>query len=320
MTDQYKRNIDYMRVSITDCCNLGCTYCMPQPIRPVSCEERVTYDEITEICRQAAALGICKIKITGGEPLVREDCALLAGRLKEISGIRQVTLTTNGVLLEKYAGALHRAGVDGINVSLDTLNRQEYKKITGQDALDAVLRGIRAALEYRMPVKINALLTKERKQNCLELAKLARNLPLDVRFIEMMPIGNGRKSEPVSGDEILRILKGKYGKPESDHRIHGNGPAVYYKIPGFQGSIGFISAIHGNFCHRCNRIRLTCGGQLKPCLGSMESIPVLEAVRNGRTGEIRRLLTEAVLAKPAGHSFEDDPQAAMDMEMVKIGG
>ena len=320
MTDQYKRTIDYMRVSITDRCNLGCTYCMPQQIRPAFSEELLTYDEITEICRQAAALGIHRIRLTGGEPLVRSDCAGLAGRLKEIPGVRQVTLTTNGVLLEKYAGALYRAGVDGINVSLDTLNRQEYREITGRDALEAVQQGIRAALEYRIPVKINAVLTKGRTQNCLELAQLAGNLPLDVRFIEMMPIGSGRNFEPVPGDEILRMLERQYGKPESDDRIHGNGPAVYYRLPGFQGSIGLISAIHGKFCDRCNRIRLTCDGQLKPCLGSGRSIPVREAVRNGQAGQVRRLLAEAVLAKPAGHSFEDSRQEVRDMEMVKIGG
>lgn len=320
MIDCYKRTIDYMRVSITDRCNLRCKYCMPHGIRWIPMEEILTYEEIVEICRQAAGLGIRKIKITGGEPLVRPGCTDLVKMLKGISGITQVTLTTNGVLLEKYAQGLYQAGLDAVNVSLDTTDETEYEEITGYHALADVFRGISAIRDYQIPVKINAVLCQDRKENWHPLAELARNLPVDVRFIEMMPIGYGKNFGLVSNREILANLRERYGRLEADTGVHGNGPAVYVKIPGFQGSIGFISAIHGKFCSQCNRIRLTSTGQLKPCLGFGEGVPLKEAVRNGRPEEVKRLIVKAIMDKPEGHFFTDQQKVTELREMAKIGG
>lgn len=321
MTDHYERTIDYMRVSITDRCNLRCRYCMPDGIEWLPMEEILTLEEITTICRQAAKVGIRKIKITGGEPLVRKGCAELIGMLKAIPGIEQVTLTTNGVLLAQYAEELYQKGLNAVNVSLDTLDAAKYKEITGFDALEDVLHGISEIEKYPIPLKINTVLQKgKNEEDWQELVELARNRALDVRFIEMMPIGHGREFEVISNEEILQKLKEYYGTVLPESKVHGNGPASYYHISGFQGSIGFISAVHGKFCHQCNRIRLTSLGQIKPCLCYEESISLKEAVRTGQKEEIQRLLTQAIMSKPSGHCFENMATVTEKQEMAKIGG
>lgn len=318
MTDCYGRTIDYMRVSITDRCNLRCRYCMPDGIDWIPMKEILTFEEITEICRQAALLGICKIKITGGEPLVRLGCVDLVRMLKALPGISQVTLTTNGALLEQYASGLHEAGIDAVNVSLDTLDRARYQEITGFDVLSDVRSGIAAAIQCGIPVKINAVLQQD--ESYLKLAKLAERQPVDVRFIELMPIGHGSNYQPVSNQAVLQGLRETYGTLRPDETVHGNGPAVYYKIQGFQGSIGFIGAIHGKFCGGCNRIRLTSTGQLKPCLCYGDGISVREAVRGGNVEEVKKRIAQAVRNKPKGHVFEDTTQITEHREMAKIGG
>lgn len=321
MRDHFERTIDYMRVSITDRCNLRCRYCMPEGIEWLPMDEILTLEEIVEICRQASLAGIRKIKITGGEPLVRKGCAELIGMLKVIPGIEQVTLTTNGVLLAQYADELYQKGLDAVNVSLDTLDAAKYKEITGFDALHDVLRGISEIEKYPIPLKINTVLQNgKNEEDWQEIVELARDRALDVRFIEMMPIGHGRDFEVVSNLELLQKLKDRYGTVLPESKIHGNGPAAYYHIPHFQGSIGFISAVHGKFCSQCNRIRLTSVGQIKPCLCYEESISVKEAVRNGQTEEIRRLIMKAVMNKPSGHCFENTATVTEKQEMAKIGG
>ena len=320
MTDSYKRAIDYMRVSITDRCNLRCRYCMPDGITCIPMEELLTLEEITETCRQAAELGICKIKITGGEPLVRLGCTDLVRMIKALPDIEQVTLTTNGVLLPRYAEELYRAGIDGVNVSLDTLDGAEYKQITGFDALSDVLEGITIMSSYRIPLKINSVLQRGQEDNWLALAELTRKEHLDVRFIEMMPIGYGRRYKPVSNTEVYRVLEKQYGKLEPDVAVHGNGPAVYYKIPGSLGSVGMIGAVHDKFCSRCNRIRLTSIGQIKPCLCYEEGISVKEALRSGSTQEVKELIAAAVMAKPLEHMFGNEQMVTETREMARIGG
>lgn len=321
MRDHYERIIDYMRVSITDRCNLRCRYCMPEGIEWLPMEEILTLEEIVEICQQASQVGIRKIKITGGEPLVRKGCVELIGMLKAIPGIEQVTLTTNGVLLAQYAEELYEKGLDAVNVSLDTLDAAKYKEITGFDVLKDVLHGISEIEKYPIPLKINTVLQNGKNEDdWQELVELARNRARDVRFIEMMPIGHGRDFEVISNAEILQKLKNSYGTVLPESKIHGNGPASYYHIPGFQGSIGFISAVHGKFCRQCNRIRLTSVGQIKPCLCYEESISLKEAVRNGRKEEIQRLITQAIMSKPSGHCFENMATVTEMQEMAKIGG
>jgi len=293
---------------------------MPDGIQWLPAEEILTLEEITEVCRQAAGLGIRRIKVTGGEPLVREGCTHLVAMLKALPGIEQVTLTTNGVYLPSYAEALYRAGVDAVNVSLDTLDAKEYEIITGFDLLADVLEGIFDLEQRRIPVKMNVVPQQKKKDMWIKLAGLARNRRLDVRFIEMMPIGHGRGLRAVPNAEILGVLEECYGKMETDRSVHGNGPAVYYKVPGFLGSIGFISAVHERFCSKCNRIRLTSAGWLKPCLCFQEGVSVKEALRGGRKDEVGALIREAVRQKPKGHSFGDPQKITETSEMAKIGG
>lgn len=245
MKDHYGRTIDYLRVSITDRCNLRCRYCMPHGIEWVPMEEILTLEEITEVCRQASALGIRKIKITGGEPLVRKGCIDLIGMLTSLPGIEQVTLTTNGILLKEYAADLKRQGLHAVNVSLDTLNPDTYTKITGASELSRVLEGIRTMEALHIPLKINVVLQQNvNAGEWKDLVLLAKDHPLDVRFIELMPIGYGKELSPISNSELLKKLTFTFGSLIPEERPHGNGPARYYRIEGFQGSIGFISAIH----------------------------------------------------------------------------
>lgn len=342
MKDNYGRTIDYMRVSITDRCNLRCKYCMPDGIEWIPMEEILTLEEIAEVCRQAAKLGIRKIKVTGGEPLVRLGCPDLIRMLKEVPGIEQVTLTTNGVLLQNYAEELVKNGLDAVNVSMDTLDEEKYAQITGRPALKEVLSGMEAMESLGIPVKINAVpqqmtglrgqeagagkgsmedsLADGQKQEWFRLAELARDRDLDVRFIEMMPLGHGKEFRPVSNEKLLDCLREKYGEIRPESRVHGNGPAVYYKIPGFQGSIGFISAIHGKFCDQCNRIRLTSTGMIKPCLCYADSISLKESLRAGKSEEVKALLAQAILQKPHSHCFEKWETVTEQREMAKIGG
>lgn len=334
MIDRYGRKIDYMRISVTDRCNLRCRYCMPDGTTLVSMKDILTYEEIETVCRAAAKAGISKLKITGGEPLVRLGCAELAGRLKQIPGIRQVTMTTNGVLLRQYLPLLLENGLDAVNISLDTLKQERYQSITGKDELPNVLEAIREAAGTRLKVKINCvLLSGVNDGEWKALADLARTLRVDVRFIEMMPIGHGKDYEPVSNDVLLEKCREQYPDLEKDDQIHGNGPAVYYRIKGAAGSIGFISAIHGKFCGSCNRLRLTSRGRLKSCLCFGEDVDLMQILR----GEENTLLEEgvkdalleerlqdafrqAVSFKPEGHRFEAPDGVTEKRTMVQIGG
>lgn len=326
MKDQFGRTIDYMRISVTDRCNLRCRYCMPEGIETVAMKDILTYEEIAEITAAAAELGIRKIKITGGEPLVRPQCHKLIAMLKQIDGIEQVTMTTNGILLEKHLHELNEAGLDGVNVSLDTLRKERFASITGRDELDQVLSSLKAALNTGMRVKINAVLQKGvNEDEWLELAKLAEANALDVRFIEMMPIGFGQMSQGISNETLLAQLKELYPDIEADHRVHGNGPAVYMHIPGWHGSIGLISAIHGKFCASCNRIRLTSQGKIKPCLCYGASADLKDALRNipdqkKRHETLKEILKDAVYHKPLQHSFENAEAITEKDSMVRIGG
>lgn len=321
MRDLLGRTVDYMRISITDRCNLRCRYCMPDGIalRPMS--EILTFSELVRVVRQAAELGICKLKVTGGEPLVRKGCAELIGKLKGISGIEQVTMTTNGILLKENLEGLLASGLDAVNISLDTLNEEKFEWITGFRKLDTVLSAIDGALEAGLKVKINTVLQPGiNEDEWEELILLAKDKRLDVRFIEMMPIGCGRKYPGLSNKELFGMIKERYENVERDDRIHGNGPAVYVRIPGFAGSIGFISAIHGRFCGSCNRIRMTAAGDIKPCLCYQDSLSVRKAARDKNDDEVREIIRRAVLMKPEKHCFGENKNVTELRKMVEIGG
>lgn len=322
MIDLYGRDINYLRISITDRCNLRCRYCMPDGISCVPMEEILTYEEIERIAACASALGIRHIKVTGGEPLVRKDCTHLIKRLKNIPGIETVTLTTNGVLLFEYIEELKKAGVDGINISLDSVRPEVYQEITGRDELSKVLDGISESLRYGIPTKVNGVsLGGKYSGEWRGLVELARKWPLDVRFIELMPIGLGKKCPSQDNRKLLRDISAEYGKPIPELGQRGYGPAVYYRIPGFQGKIGFISAIHGKFCSSCNRVRLTSQGYLKTCLCYENGVDLRQIIRQGAGDEVlQEAIREAVGRKPAAHCFENLPEITEKKNMYCIGG
>ncbi len=327
MKDSFGREINYMRISITDRCNLRCGYCMPENgIELAPAKEILTLEEIVRVCQAAAGLGIHRFKITGGEPLARTGCPELVGMIKKIFGVRQVTLTTNGVLLGRHLDRLLENSLDGVNISLDTLNEKVYRQITGFDELPAVRDSLERAVEKGLRVKINTVLQKGVNDGeWMSLAGLAKEMPVDVRFIEMMPIGLGKKSQGVSGKEVLLNLKREYPGIEPDDTFHGNGPATYYRIPGFAGGIGFISAVHRRFCESCNRIRLTAKGELKPCLCYETFVDVKRALRGPGDMEkkqegLKDLIRQAVSRKPEMHCFETEDQITEGRQMVQIGG
>ena len=323
--DSYGRRINYMRISITDRCNLRCHYCMPDGAEWIPMKEILTYEEIVEVCQEAVKLGITRFKITGGEPLVRKGCPELIRMIKNIPGTELVTLTTNGVLLREQLEDLLSAGLDAVNVSLDTLDAKKYEWITGFDKLSIVLSSIEKAVASGIPVKINAVLQKGwNEEEWLPLTALAKRLPLSVRFIEMMPIGYGNMSESISNEELKERIRKYYGNLTEDFHIYGNGPAVYYSIDGFQGNIGFISAMHGKFCNLCNRIRMTSTGNLKPCLCYEQRWalkPVLRMENQEKRQEgIRQILIESIKNKPQMHCFEDTKKVTESHSMGQIGG
>lgn len=326
MIDGKGRLIDYMRISVTDRCNLRCRYCMPDGIRQIAMSEILTYEEIERICQIAAELGIKKLKITGGEPLVRKGCTDLIRRLKKVPGIEQVTLTTNGVLLTEYLESLKKAGTDGINISLDTCNSIRYQAITGMDACDRVIEAVHKSAVSGIRTKVNAVLQEDNpegevcKEDIKGLLDLSKETAVDVRFIELMPIGYGKKRHGVSNDRVLSEIRKIYPEIKRDERTHGNGPAVYYQIPGFSGSIGFISAMHGKFCRECNRIRMTATGDIKPCLCYADVYPLRDLLRSGNYELVKEQLTEAVRKKPEAHCFEEPGAVTEEHQMVQIGG
>lgn len=337
MQDITGRTIDYMRISITDRCNLRCRYCMPDGVECVPMADILTFEEIHRVAAAAAGLGIRHIKVTGGEPLVRKGCCSLIKMLKETPGIEKVTITTNGILLDQYLDELMEAGIDGINISLDTLDARLYRELTGGGHIGKVLDSIRRASALSVPVKINAVsldlkdfaakrnITIADDGDWKGVLKLARQYPVDVRFIEMMPIGYGRDFQTINHQELIEEIRRMYPAMTEDHRIHGFGPAVYYQIPGFLGSLGLISAIHGKFCSDCNRVRLTAMGHLKPCLcyeSGADLRPVLRCSDSADIAEARLqdMIRETVFHKPNAHCF-DQPEAITERHnMVAIGG
>ena len=236
MRDLWNREIDYIRISVTDRCNLRCVYCMPEEgIESISHDRILTFDEIARICRVMAQSGLKKIKLTGGEPLIRRGIVSLVRQLKEVPGIEQVTLTTNGILLEEMADDLVSSGIDAVTVSLDTLDRERFRQMTRRDELPRVLEGIRAMRRHpQIPLKINCLL-QEPEKDLLAVANLARIQPVHVRFIEVMPIGYGRQMKFVKEEHLRELLMKHYGTLTPCGDVLGNGPAVYFSLEGFQG-------------------------------------------------------------------------------------
>ena len=323
MLDQYGRRINYLRISVTDRCNLRCRYCMPEGVQDVGMKNILTFEEIWEIVKVSVSLGITHIRITGGEPLVRKGCADLILGIRKIPGVETITMTTNGVLLGNYAKQLKEAGVDGVNISLDTLDPEEFCQITGKRELPAVLAGIRAAKDAGLPVKLNAVNRKE--LDPVPLVRYAQNENLPLRFIEMMPVGYGKQYVGRSNEELREMLEKTFGTAEKlvdseELSRMGSGPAVYYRFSDLKVPVGFISAIHGKFCDTCNRVRLTAEGYLKLCLCYDQGVDLRHVLREGEKDNLRTVMDEAILRKPAAHCFERPSEMTETHEMVKIGG
>lgn len=323
MLDRYGRVINYLRISVTDRCNLRCCYCMPEGVQDVGMKNILTFEEIWEIVRTGVSLGITHIRITGGEPLVRKGCVDLIRGIREIPGVETITMTTNGVLLGNYGKQLKEAGVDGVNISLDTLDPEEFYKITGKRELQEVLAGIRAAKTAGLPVKLNAVNRKE--LDPIPLVRYAQEENLPLRFIEMMPVGYGKKYVGRSNEELRETLEAVCGKAEcmtnrEELSRMGSGPAVYYQFTDLKVPVGFISAIHGKFCDTCNRVRLTAEGYLKLCLCYDEGEDLRRVLREGEKENLRTIMEKTIFRKPAAHCFEHPDEMTETHEMVKIGG
>lgn len=323
MLDRYGRVINYLRISVTDRCNLRCCYCMPEGVQDVGMKNILTFEEIWEIVRTGVSLGITHIRITGGEPLVRKGCVDLIRGIREIPGVETITMTTNGVLLGNYGKQLKEAGVDGVNISLDTLDPEEFYKITGKRELQEVLAGIRAVKTAGLPVKLNAVNRKE--LDPIPLVRYAQEENLPLRFIEIMPVGYGKKYVGRSNEELRETLEAVCGKAEcmtnrEELSRMGSGPAVYYQFSDLKVPVGFISAIHGKFCDTCNRVRLTAEGYLKLCLCYDEGEDLRRVLREGEKENLRTIMEQTIFRKPAAHCFEHPAEMTERHEMVKIGG
>ena len=325
MFDAYHRNIHYLRLSVTDLCNLRCRYCMPDGVEKLEREAVLSHEEFLRLAALFAQCGIDTVRVTGGEPLVRKNVAQLVAGLKETPGIRRVTMTTNAVLLADQLPALLDAGLDSVNISLDTLRPEVFRQITARDDFAAVQAGLQAALESGLPVKLNCVPQAGVNEGELEqLAALAKDNALQVRFIEMMPIGYGAAMPCISGPELRARFARRWPElaplsPAQEHAL-GDGPAVYYTVPGWQGSIGFIAAVHGKFCASCNRVRLTSQGFLRPCLASETGCDLRALLRSGADdAQLLAAIRETIWAKPREHHFNDSSMPAT-RGMYRIGG
>lgn len=322
MIDTYGREINYLRISLTDRCNMRCQYCMPGDVPSVGHDEILRYEEILLICRVALQVGIHRFKITGGEPLVRKGAVAFMQSLRQLPGVRSMTLTTNGLLLQPHIAALKHMAVDAVNISLDSLHAGQFRKISGVDGLSCVRQALAQTVQAGIQTKVNAVLLRQTRSQLLPLAKLAEMMPVDVRFIEMMPIGYGAQQQGWSADEALAVLQSAYPDLHAVQR-HGNGPAVYYTSQKLQGCLGMIAANTHKFCRQCNRMRLTSTGFLKPCLCYDDGVDLKAIVRSGRTdmlAALRQAICRAAAQKPAGHCFDTAGQITENKTMNQIGG
>ncbi len=326
LIDPFNRNLTYLRVSITDRCNLRCMYCMPsrELIPWLTHTQVLRYEEILRIIRIGVQLGITKIRVTGGEPLVRKGVYEFLSELGRIEGLTDISLTTNGVLLKDHLAQIRDAGIQRLNISLDTLDRERFTRITGQDAFDRVWEGIEAA--HRMgfaPIKFNTVAMKGvNDDELIDLARLSFTYPFHMRFIEYMPIGDHHldRSVRLLAPEILSRIR-PLGELIPIRPGREDGPAERYRFRGAQGEIGIIQPLTNHFCHRCNRLRLTASGQLRPCLLSDRQEDLKGPIRKGcLDGEIVKVFLKAVRFKPMEHRVDDARSGEVRCAMSSIGG
>lgn len=301
MIDSYQRDINYLRVSVTKRCNLNCSYCGAKN----EASEELTPAQLEKIVRAFARNGITKVRLTGGEPLVRQDIVEIAQRLAGIDGIKKLAVTTNGIFLKRYAAELKRAGVTAVNISLDTTDREQFRSITGYDGLDKVFEGIdeceRAGLS---PIRLNAVITKGKNEDqAKSLISIARNRKIDVRFIELMPFSSdGEKDElVVTGEELLKKFPELKPFVKENATDFEKSVARYYTAEGFKGRVGFITPVSNSFCSECNRIRLLSDGKIKPCLGNSEVYDIKAFLDDEE--RLEQEIKKIILSKPREHSF-----------------
>jgi len=334
LIDSFGRTLDYLRVSVTDRCNLRCVYCMPPEGVPWKAHDSMLrFEEILRLCGIMAELGIRKIKVTGGEPLVRRGTASFLKSLKAVPGIERVTLTTNGLLLGGYLDEAVTLGEgalpDGVNISLDALERGRYSRVTGETEVlpEKILCDIDRLLKNRIRVKINCVPVRGfNEEEIVPLALLAREKDIAVRFIELMPLGSGADLKPVTGGETAALIEKAFGALTPFSGVEGSGPAVYYSLSGFIGKIGFINPVSRGFCETCNRLRLTSEGFLKPCLSSSTGVDLRTLLRSGASdAELAAAIAETAGKKPRFHTLSGVYTGAGHKErkpdgMFTIGG
>jgi len=330
MLDKYDRDINYLRVSITDRCNLRCTYCRPKEgISLKGHDDILRYEDIMRIVSQAVKMGLIKVRLTGGEPLVRRGFVEFAAALRQIPGLQDISLTTNGLLLDKYAEDIFNAGITRINISLDSLDKGKYFQITGGGNIDDVLRGIAAAEKAGFsPIKINMVVIKGfNADEALDFAQLALTKPFQIRFIEIMPISEVNVNQP---DDFLptnqlfdKIRQHFQLEPLAGKKNKSDGPAKIYRVKGGLGEIGFINPVSDHFCSTCNRLRLTADGKLRACLLKDEEIDLRAALnRQCDDDELAGLIRQAILLKPEKHDLDctDRNLKKCHRDMSDIGG
>lgn len=324
MFDNYNRNVNYLRVSVTDRCNFRCSYCMPPSGTSfIDMKEILTYEEILRIIRVVSKYGVKKIRLTGGEPLVRLGLVELVREISQIGAIEDLSMTTNGSLLSASAQSLKAAGLNRVNISLDTLDSHKFALLTHCGKIEDTIRSIFTALEVGLtPVKINVVLTELFSSKDLSwLMNLIFKYPISIRFIEKMPIGCDYIKSGMDVVQVMTQLEGLGFKlqPVTEQKI-GNGPAKYYNVDGAKGLLGFITPISDHFCGKCNRMRLTADGRFKPCLLSNKEIDIKGPLRKGISDDgIAELFFQAVSAKPEGHSLESEKYDSY-RRMSQIGG
>jgi len=328
LIDAHNRRINYLRISITDRCNLRCQYCMPKEgVSRFGHAEILKYEEILRIAELAVKKGINKIRITGGEPLVRKDALQLISQLSRLRGIEDLSMTTNGILLDEFAPALFQAGLKRVNISMDSLLPEKYRQITCGGELSRVWAGMAAARAAGIaPIKINVVaIAGFNDTEILDFARLTIQDPLQVRFIEFMPIGffsEWRPQQFLPSAEIKKRIETHYPLfPAHTNKNGHDGPARLFKLPGAAGEIGFISPISDHFCGSCNRLRLTADGKLKTCLFSDEEVDLKSLLRSGcGDEELEKKLFEAISSKPLRYGFTGSGIKRCHRPMVKIGG
>ncbi|MDL2253490.1 GTP 3',8-cyclase MoaA [Ruminococcaceae bacterium OttesenSCG-928-I18] len=314
MVDGFDRAIHYLRISVTDRCNLRCRYCMPEEGLPsLDHDEILHFDEIKRLVHIMAGLGVDRVRLTGGEPLVRKDIEHLAKAIKREKAIRFLGMTTNGILLEEKAQALLDAGVDGLNISLDTLDPERYRRLTRRDQFGEAWKGVQKALSLPFKsVKINSVLSPDSTPcDWLAVVALAKEYPMDVRLIEWMPMAGEEQGGVVRAEEALALIAERFGPLTELPKTAAAGPAQYYEIAGFKGKVGMIPAISSAFCSSCNRVRLTATGDLKLCLFYDSGISLKPMLRQGAGDEeIKEAILDAIAQKPQQHHGKKEAAAA----------